>query len=228
MKFARPVACLALAAALAASHAMAEEKVSNPAILSQLAKAVDEMADPGGPAGVLDVVDSADRKRVDDAFKKADLPEHGRLAKELRAQWKKKYGKDFKLSDHLDTLQGRPVERFTHKDREYATVNFTQFGSDGPFEVRLIKNEKSGEWHVLLNPRLEGDRFAKRVEYALSDMVAKVQYWPKEEDSAYAIVGRRLLDTFDYDPRSERQSASDRDRDDKKKDRDEKDKKDKR
>lgn len=204
---ARSLAALALAVAATVAPSRADDKLSNPAILEQLAKVLNAVVDEKGPTGVVDRAAASDRERIEAGLRKASGNAYERRVGEFKAAWKDKYDHAYNPDAHLGVLNDVPIERFEYQGREYASVNFGKGSGDDEVEIRLVKNKETGNWRLALNNALTGEKLAKRLNAALDDLIDHKGVWPKNESAGYAGANRRILGVFDYDPKGQREVA---------------------
>ena len=209
------IAALAFAAAASPTWVSADDKnpeKMNKEIYIQLAKTLNDLVDNDGAAGMLDRLNAADRKRVEDDVKKTSSGEYLKLAAKFKKEWKDKYKSEFNPEERLNVVDNNPVERFDYQGVHYGTVTFAGMDGDDAFEIRMAEQKDAGNWRIQLNDKLTGDRLVKRLQYAFEDLNAHIGSWPSGAaglTEAYTMANRRLLGVFDYDPQAKKKTDDD-------------------
>lgn len=210
------IASLALASAAAVPTLVtAEEKNPekvNREIYVQLAKALNDLVDDDGAAGLTERLNAADRRRVEEDLKKTSSGDYTKLVKDFKKHWKEKYKAEYNPENRLNVIDNNPVERFEHDGVHYATVKFAALGGDDPFEIRMAQQKDTGNWKIQLNDNLTGERLVKRLQYSFEDLNDQIGSWksdPAGLTQAYTVANRRLLGVFDYDPQQKKKTDED-------------------
>jgi hypothetical protein len=155
-----------------------------------VAQAADKALDSA--TALLDMVTKADRDRVSNGLTKTEQSKFKEVGDKFQAEWKKKYGENFRAEAHPDELGGlKPKMEGDGKD-QVAVISLPGSEGEGRYQLRL-KREPNGWWRINLPDTETNANFEKDLMDSIDRATGQVSKLPDDKAQAYQSAVTMLL-----------------------------------
>jgi len=167
-----------------------------------MAQAADRALHKDAVNQVLDMVNKADRERIQKDIVKGDEAKYQALCEQVLKTWKDKYGKDFSAEGHVDTLGDLNVIVTGEGKDAKAHINLPAEPGTNAYELRLMR-EKNGYWRMELPDTVDGKTFFAKLTAAVQSVEDNKDKLPGAMRKGYQRVTTQLLQEMAF-PSSEK------------------------
>jgi hypothetical protein len=172
------------------SQAVAHDPVHE--VRRVMAQGADRALGKNAVAGVLDLVNKADRDRLSKQIDKGDEKAYQAEADKVQKMWKDKYGKPFSAEGHVNDLGDLNATISGEGKDQTAVVNFPAEPGEKAYSLHLMR-EKNGYWRIQLPDTFDGDHFYANLLKSVQTVGAEKDKLPGAVDKAYPRVTTQLL-----------------------------------
>lgn len=147
---------------------------------------------------LLDLVNKADRARIEKQISKKDDANYQALADKVRKMWKDKYGHDFNAESDAELLKDLKINITGKGADQTATVDFPAEPGEKAYELHLMRQKDNNFWRIQLPDTFSGDKFYDSLARSLQRLVDEKDKLPGAEDKAYERAVTWLLNEMAF------------------------------